>query len=137
MEEKTDTKVRTTRLASAVSTKSILSDFPRSFSDQTSTDAINRQRKLHQYDTLDKHQRAVLRRLQQWTAEKGRPLSLTKLLNFKTTRVPAKKELVSLIKHYFPPRAETLVQVFDFGDEHATRTEIRLGDIEHGMKACD
>ena len=34
--------------------------------------------------------------------------------------------------HHSPPRNETFVQVFDFGDKHAERTEIQLGDVEKG-----
>ena len=128
------TVVRETRLASTVSSKSILSNFSRTFSDQTSSEAADKRRKLHHNNALDKSQRAILRRLQDWTAEKSRPPSLARLLYPKKVQPPARKELVSLVEHYFPPRAETLVQVFDFGDEHATRTEIRLGDIKQGMR---
>ena len=124
----------TVRVASDVSTKSILSDFSRTFSDQSSSEAVLKQRKLQYHNTIDKNQQTVLRRLQQWTLERTQPLSLAKLLNFRKTPMPAWKELISLITHYFPPRGETTVQVFDFGDEHATRTEIRLGDVEKGMK---
>ena len=135
MEDEKGTVVREKRLASTVNYKSILSNFPRGFFDQTSTEVVNKRRKLHHCNALDDSQRAILRRLQNRTAEKSQPRSLASLLDPNKAQPPTKKDILSLVKYYFPPRAETLVQVFDFGDEHATRTEIQLGDIEQGMKS--
>ena len=126
--------LRETRLASEVSSKSILSNFSRAFSDQTSAEAAEKRGKLRHFNAVDESQRAILSHLRDWTAEKSRPRTFARLLDPKKAPPPARAEIVSLVKHYFPPRAETLVQVFDFGDEHATRSQIRLGDIEQGMR---
>ena len=125
---------RNSRLASTISTQTIYSEFPRNRNGEVSPSraVAVKKSKLHQYNTLDRNQRIVLGRLQKWYAKKAQPLGIAKLLDFERTDAPSRIELISLIKHYFPPRADTRVQVFDFGDNHVTRTEISLGDAESG-----
>ena len=112
--------------------------FARHFSETDSEDAINKKRKLEFYNALDKREHEVLRRLKEYTNFKARPFGFSKLLTYtplhwSLPHRPPARDLIQLIKHYFPPRAETKVQVYDFGDDGATQTEIRLGDIEQGM----
>ena len=122
------------RLASAVSKQTIYSEFPRNQGDRVSPsrETASKNYKLSRCNNLDRKQRAVLGRLQKWYAKKAQPLGIPRLLDFKRTEAPARAELISLIKHYFPPRADTKVLVCDFGDNHVTRTEISLGDAESG-----
>ena len=118
----------------SVGTKSILSNFSRKFSEPNSRQTVEKQNKLDYHNSRDREQQAVLRRLQKWTEERAQPLGFRKLLNFKGVKPPQRNELLSLVKHYFPPRGEITVQVFDFANDHATRTEIPLGEVEKGMK---
>ena len=67
-----------------------------------------------------------LRQLKSWTERKAIPFG------FRKSPPTTKEEVTSLIMHHFPPRNETFVQVFDFGDHRAKRNEIRLGDTEAG-----
>ena len=135
-EKSPDDQEQIARFASAVSTKKILRDFPRHSCDPNSQTEIDKQRKLEYYNALDRNEKAVLERLKAWTKHEAEPFSVHKLLTAHKKDAPYRDELTSLVKHYFPPRGETVVEVYDFGDDRAVRTEIRLGDIELGMQTC-
>jgi hypothetical protein len=49
-------------------------------------------------------------------------------------RMPAESKLYGAIDHFFPPRADIMVTVCDFGPGKAERKVVRLGDIEKGME---
>lgn len=115
-----------------VSTRRILSDFSRHSPHIDSKEAKRKKRKLDYENACERKQRENLRQLEVWTERQVMPFGLGRLFQRDKTPPPSKEEIISLIMHYFPPRNEIFVQVFDFGDGRAERNEIRLGNIEQG-----
>jgi hypothetical protein len=49
---------------------------------------------------------------------------------YRRLRIPSPTDLLDLAWHFYPPRGELNVQVYDIFPDHAEWSEIKLGDVE-------
>jgi hypothetical protein len=48
-------------------------------------------------------------------------------------KLPSKEKIMEMAKHYYPMRADAILNVFDFGENSCKRTKVRFADIETCM----
>lgn len=116
-----------------VSSKKVLTEF-RKVASRDPEGEKRRLEKLERYRAENQDQRDVYNRLKDWADSQ---VETTKGIiprwlysRGKKTSLPKTEELLTLARHYYPPRGELRVHVCDFGQGHAEHTEITLGQIE-------
>ncbi|KAL8944271.1 MAG: hypothetical protein Q9216_000566 [Gyalolechia sp. 2 TL-2023] len=116
-----------------VSSKKVLTNFQKVAARDPRIEE-ERRRKLSRCNTEYLRQRSVYDRLIDWADSSYGRLTNRLLSPFmKSCRrpsLPSKEDLVRLVQHYYPARADVKVQVCDFGIGRAERTEITVGQIE-------
>jgi hypothetical protein len=96
-----------------------------------------KRRKLEQYKQRTQRQRPTLLKLIRWAdadVQTGKDWILYALRFFRRPPLPKDQELISLARHFYPPRMELKVHVCDFGDNRFNHSEISLGEIERCMR---
>ncbi|KAH0565257.1 hypothetical protein GP486_001354 [Trichoglossum hirsutum] len=117
-----------------LATTDTLQDFGRILSRARDPEAEERKRrKLDQYKRGIQCQRLTLLRLIKWAdadIKTTKDWIIYALRFFRRPPLPRDQELISLARHFFPPRMELRVHVCDFGDNRFDHFEIPLGRIE-------
>jgi hypothetical protein len=96
-----------------------------------------KRRKLELYKQRIQQQRPTLNRLIKWAdadVQTAKDWVLFALRFFRRPPLPKDYELISLARHFFPPRMALRVHVCDFGDNRFSHSEVSLGEIERCMK---
>lgn len=132
-------------MARVVSTERVLRDFAKVVENESEKDprVIARELELELRAADNDQNVAVLQRVMAWveeaTAKAQSPLGrlrcaiTRKLPNVlrlhKELALPSDRELIDLAHHFYPPRGQLKVEVFDFGDNRAEHSKISLAEV--------
>jgi len=122
-------------LSKTITTNNVLLNFVRDRSTSSEIRPNDEKRRKSVAATVT-HQK-TLEDLKKWAKREAAPFDLWSIFDYKSWHFrsvprPSTDDLVALAEHYFPPRPQTMVQVFDFGMYRAEHHEIPLGEIEIG-----
>jgi hypothetical protein len=123
-------------LSRTITTNNVLLNFVRDRSTSSEIRPTDEKRRRSVAATAT-HQK-TLEDLKKWAIRESAAMDLWSIFDYKSWHFgsvprPSTDDLVALAEHYFPPRPQTMVQVFDFGMFRAEHQEIPLGEIEKGM----
>ena len=135
----------TSTVIRVVSTERVLRDFAKVVENESEKDprVIARESELESRAASNDQNVAVLQRVMAWVEETtakahASPFTrlrcaIRKLPNVlqlhKEPTLPSDRELIDLAQHFYPPRGQLKVEVFDFGDDRAEHSQISLAEV--------